>query len=76
MKAFEDEILELNEWYFAERDKIIAMNIPREGGLDGGDVLYVRELQREYHERLKALEEKYNINRDEYIARRLALEKT
>lgn len=73
MKTFEDEIVKLNEWYFAERDKITAMNIPREGGLDGGDVLYVRELQREYHERLNALEEKYNINREEYHAKWQAL---
>ena len=60
MKTFKDEYRELLTWYFAEQDKIDAMNIEWEGGLDGGDTLYRRQLADEYHKRLKALEVKYN----------------
>ena len=63
MKTFEDEYLELLGWYKEQSEELFKL--PREPvelcGLDGGEYEKQRRIvDREYYQRLRSLEEKYN----------------
>ncbi len=60
MRTFEDEYRELLLWLQKEHERIDALDIPWEGGLDGEKVQRENQVGNEYRKRLKALKEKFH----------------